>query len=108
MQANLNKRWAAAHKQQLLQSSCNLFKQLSKILVTVAQMFWQKQTWESGQKISKHKLAKQWIQKESENGQKGSWRMLTAFSTLSVRKNIWPYSETATELANVWKNCFWR
>lgn len=36
MQANLNKRWVAAHKQQLLQSSCNLFKQLSKILVTVA------------------------------------------------------------------------
>lgn len=86
MQANLNKRWAAAHKQQLLQSSCNLFKQLSKILVTVAQMFWQKQTWESGQKISKHKLAKQWIQKESENGQKGSWRMLTAFFKYLLEK----------------------
>ena len=73
----------------------------------VAQKFWQKHTWESGQKISKHKLAKQWIQKESENGQKGSWRMLTAFSKL-VRKNISPYSGTATELANVWTNCVWR
>lgn len=49
-------------------------------------MFWQKQTWESGQKISKHKLAKQWIQKESENGQKGSWRMLTAFSKYLLEK----------------------
>ena len=74
----------------------------------VAQKFWQKHTWESGQKISKHKLAKQWIQKESENGQKGYWRMLTAFSKLYVRKNISPYSGTATELANVWTNCVWR
>ena len=29
--------------------------------------------------------------------------MLTAFSELSVRKNIWPYSETATELVNVFE-----
>ena len=65
----------------------------------VAQKFWQKHTWESGQKISKHKLAKQWIQKESENGQKGSWRMLTAFSKLSVRKT----SRHTLELPQNWQ-----